>query len=249
MQIVHATLRVMLADAMRDELVERNVGAFVRPPRADSDEVRPWDPENASVFLRVASTNRLHALFAVGLHPGLRRGELLGLLWSDVEFELGVSHVRDTVQRVEGVGLVYGPPKSLRSRRRIPLPVTSVPILREHRVRQAAEKLALGPAWADQELEFASTAGTVVEPRNLARLFDELTKEAECGGSVFTICALHARRCSWPRVCLPGWSWRFWATRSCRSRWTCIRTSCRPRSGLQLMRWTGRLAGLSCGGP
>ena len=66
----------------------------------------------------------------------------------------------------------------VRSRRTIPLPVTSVRIPREYRVRQASEKLAVGPAWADQGLVFTSTAGTVVEPRNLARLFDELTKEA-----------------------------------------------------------------------
>lgn len=73
-QIVHATLRAMLAEALRDELVERNVAAIVRAPGAVHDEVRPWSPEEAADFLRVAGKDRLHALFAVGIALGLRRG-------------------------------------------------------------------------------------------------------------------------------------------------------------------------------
>lgn len=177
-QIVHATLRAMLAEALRDELVERNVAAIVRAPSVVREEVRPWTSGEAATFLQVAGKDRLHALFAVGVALGLRRGELLGLRWSDVDLERGVLNVRQTAQRLEGVGLVFGPPKSSRSWRTIPLPASSMRILREHRSRQVAEKLALGPAWEDHGLVFTSTVGTVVEPRNLARLFNRLTAEA-----------------------------------------------------------------------
>ena len=76
------------------------------------------------------------------------------------------------------MGLVFGPPKSDKSRRTIPLPATSVKILRAHRARQAAEMLALGPAWVDSGLVFTSTVGTVIEPRNLTRFFDEQIAKA-----------------------------------------------------------------------
>jgi integrase len=77
------------------------------------------------------------------------------------------------------MGVVFGPPKSSKSRRTIPLPAASAKALRAHRANQAAEALALGPAWVDSGLVFTSTVGTVIEPRNLNRFFDELIAKAQ----------------------------------------------------------------------
>lgn len=176
-QIVHGTLRAMLGDAVREELVERNVAAIVRPPSVARVEVQPWSPEEAAAFLVAVAYHRLYALFAVGVALGLRKGELLALRWSDVDLDQGLVHVRRSVQRLPS-GLVFGPPKSDRSRRTIPLPATSAKILRAHRARQAAEALALGPEWPDLGLVFTSGAGTLVEPRNLSRFFDQLIAAA-----------------------------------------------------------------------
>jgi integrase len=82
------------------------------------------------------------------------------------------------VQRLPEIGLMFGPPKSNKSRRTIPLPAASAKVLRTHRANQAAEALALGPAWVDSGLVFTSTVGTVIEPRNLNRFFDELIGKA-----------------------------------------------------------------------
>ncbi len=109
---------------------------------------------------------------------GLRKGELLALRWDDVDLEGGVLHVRQNVQRLPEIGLVFGPPKSNKSRRTIPLPATSAKVLRTHRANQAAEALALGPAWVESGLVFTSAVGTVIEPRNLNRFFDELIAKA-----------------------------------------------------------------------
>ena len=87
-------------------------------------------------------------------------------------------HVRQNVQRLPDLGLVYGRPKTARSRRTIPLPARSVKVLRAHRARQAAEVLALGPAWNESGLVFTSSVGTLIEPRNLSRLFDQLIAAA-----------------------------------------------------------------------
>lgn len=177
-QLVHATLRTVLAEAVRDELVERNVAALVRVARPERREVAPWSPAEAAQFLRKTRGHRLHALFSVGVAVGLRRGELLGLRWSDVDWDAGTVRVRRVVQRVQGEGLVIGPPKTARSRRVVPLPSSSLRQLREHRSLQLAERLVARSEWQDEDLVFASTHGTVIEPRNLSRLFDALIKTA-----------------------------------------------------------------------
>ena len=172
-QMIHATARTVLAAAMRDELVERNVAALVRPPKVTRAEVSPWSPAEASKFLASCREHRLFALFSVGVAVGLRRGELLGLRWQDVDLESGLLKVRETVQRIHGLGLVVGPPKSARSRRSVPLPELCKNTLREHRQRQLEERLSLGEYWTDSGRVFTSTTGTILEPRSLLRVFDE----------------------------------------------------------------------------
>lgn len=164
----------MLGEAVREEVIVRNPAAVVRAPSVTREEVQPWSPEEAGQFLRVSAEHRLYALFAVGVAVGLRRGELLGLRWSDVDLDERLVHVRQIAQRLPEVGLIYGTPKTGKSRRTIPLPARSVKVLRAHRARQAAEMLALGPGSTESGLVFTSSVGTVVEPRNLSRLFEQL---------------------------------------------------------------------------
>jgi integrase len=95
-QIIHSTLRTMLSEAMREELIERNVATVVRPPSVEHVEVQPWSIEEAGRFLAASADHRLHALFAVGVALGLRKGELLALRWEDVDLDGGVLHVRQT---------------------------------------------------------------------------------------------------------------------------------------------------------
>ena len=118
---------------------------------------------------------RTHTLASAS---AFRKGELLALQWSDVDLDQGLVHVRQNVQRLPELGIVYGRPKTARSRRTIPLPARSVEVLRAHRARQATEVLALGPAWNESGLVFTSSVGTLFEPRNLSRLFDQLIAAA-----------------------------------------------------------------------
>lgn len=146
----------------------------------------------------------------------MRRGNLLGLRWSDVDLDRRVVYVGHTAQRVYGHGMVFGPPKSLRSRRDIPLPAVTVGVLDEHRKRQEEERAAIEPYWQGTGLVFTTTVGTVIEPRDLARALDGLI--IGCGGSGCTTCGTHARRCCWRKGCRREWRWRSWGTRSWTSR-------------------------------
>ena len=147
--------------------MERNVASIARGPSRSREEVRPWTRDEASAFLAASEGDRFHALFAVGVALGLRRGELLGLRWADVDLDGGLLHVRQSTQRIYRVGLVVGPPKTPRSRRDIPLPALMVKVLREHRSRQAAERLAMGSYWQNSGLVFTSTMAPRWSPEML----------------------------------------------------------------------------------
>jgi integrase len=128
--------------------------------------------------------SRWHALYVCALMLGLRLGELLGLRWEDVDLDAAILAVRQNSVRVDGE-LRYQPPKTRRSRRTLPLPAPLVTALREHKVRQAADRLALGPGWIDTGLVFTTRLGTPIEPRNLTRHFYGVRARAGLAGVRF----------------------------------------------------------------
>lgn len=95
----HAVLRSMLNQAMREEVLARNVARLVQPPTPQREEIHPWADEEARSFLAAARTHRLHALFVVALALGLRRGDLLGLRWADVDLSRRQLRVWQTLLR------------------------------------------------------------------------------------------------------------------------------------------------------
>lgn len=115
----------------------------------------------------------------VGLSLGLRQGEAPGLWWEDVDFEGGLLRVRRQLLRPAGKGepLTTGPVKSARSKRTLAVPAPLAKLLREHRARQAADRLA-ADAWADTNLVFTTSTGTPVDHRNDARELKALCQRA-----------------------------------------------------------------------
>jgi integrase len=173
-QQVHAVLRAVLSAAVREELIGRNVAKLVQVSTPEPEEIRPWTDTESRAFLDAIRGHRLYALFVVALGLGLRRGELLGLRWADVDLRAGQLRVAQTLQRVRGAGVVYGPPKSRRSRRSLTMPALVAQALSEHRVRQEQDRKAAGVAWFATGLVFTTATGRHVEPRNLSTAFSRL---------------------------------------------------------------------------
>lgn len=174
---VHAVLRVALADAERMDLVPRNVAKAAKPPALGRIERRALTLEEAKTLLTALTGDRLESLFVLALATGLRRAELLGLRWSDVDLPGKALFVRQTLQRTDS-GLEFVPPKTHRSARPLPLSDLAVRALESQRLRQAKERLAAGEAWQDLGLVFANTIGTAMEPRNVNRRFEQLRAAA-----------------------------------------------------------------------
>jgi integrase len=140
-------------------------------------EIDPLTLEQAKRFLEAARGERLEALYATVLMLGLRRGEILGLRWEDIDLDARTLRVAQALQRADG-RLRIVEPKSDRSRRVLALPESVVASLRGHRVRQLEERLAAGSGWQNTGLVFASIAGKPLDPQNMSRHFRRLLRKA-----------------------------------------------------------------------
>ena len=176
-ELCHLRLSQALKKAVELGLVARNAAQVVHPPRARAREMQTWDMDQAQRFLAAASQSGYGPVWAVVLATGMRRGEVLGLRWQDVDLERRVLHVRQAVVPVGGVAQI-GPTKNGRSRAIHGIYPSVLAALREHKARQNARRLEMGPLWRDHGLVFCSEVGTPIQPRNLARDYDRWVARA-----------------------------------------------------------------------
>jgi integrase len=173
---IHRTLSKALKQATDDGLIPRNAAAPVKPPRPRKEEIRPLNREQVRALFEAAREDRLEALYVLAVTAGLRRGELQGLKWEDLDLEAGTLQVRRTLSEPKG-GYIFEAPKSGKGRS-IRLTQRATAALREHRKRQLEERMRLGTLWQDYDLVFSSGTGTPVSGGNLNRAFKALLKRA-----------------------------------------------------------------------
>jgi integrase len=167
----HAVLHSAFDQALRWNLIPRNPCDATRPPRINRQEMQALSRQQAAVLIERASTPLTRALYAVAATAGLRRGEMVALRWSDVDFDRRQLTVRRTAHRVRGRGIVMGEPKTKAGRRTVRLSSVALSALRAHRASQLEERLKAGPAWTDMNLVFTSSVGTTMEEARITRLF------------------------------------------------------------------------------
>lgn len=146
-------------------------------PRVERKEIEPLTPDEISAFLGQIGGDRLEALYVLALTTGLRRGELLGLRWMDIDLDRGSLRVVRSLQRVSG-RTAFVEPKSTRSRRVVGFAPFVGEVLRVHRARQVAERLASAEEWDDPELVFTTDSGKPLDGMNLTHRFQLLLKRA-----------------------------------------------------------------------
>lgn len=169
-QYVHGVLRNALHQAMREELTPRNVATLVRVPSPRYRIGKGLSVEQVRAILKAAEGHRLYPLYVVAATMGLRRGELLGMRWSDLDLDNGTLNIEQTVQRVGGK-LILSDAKTEDSEAPLPLPEWTWLVLLEHQESQLAERKRLVAVWQEHGLVFPSGLGTPMEPRNLNRHF------------------------------------------------------------------------------
>lgn len=182
---IHTILHEALKHAVKLEIIPRNVAEAVTPPKEIKPEIQAWTAEQVHAFMEVAADHRLYPLFLLALTTGMRRGELLGLRWKDIDWRRKTLSVRQTLV-VTKDGIEFQEPKTDAGKRVIALDDDVMEVLKFWRTQQMNEADVLG--WYKDEAEaanqqpkeppmvFCSIAGTPMNPRNLSRAFESLIK-------------------------------------------------------------------------
>jgi len=169
---VHVTLHKALQQAVKWNLIPRNVTELVDPPRSTKEEFIPLTPEQVNTLFRTVEDSPLEALYVLAVTTGLRKGELMGLKWSDVDLDAGLLQVKRSLSLTKD-GPVMVPPKTAKGSRRVALTVVAVDALRKHRSQQDSQR----GAWArDHGLIFPNDAGEPRRSRNVINTCFERVK-------------------------------------------------------------------------
>lgn len=168
---VHIAIRKALQDALEDGLVRKNVAdrAHVKPK--DRPEMRTWSADELATFLDFTAKDPDLALYQLAAATGMRRGELLGLRWRDVDLDSTRLNIRQQLSRHRG-GWSFGPPKSAKSVRTVDVDPETVELLREEHERQGFERRAWGKGYrSDLDLVFCRPDGSAEDPDVIGRRF------------------------------------------------------------------------------
>jgi integrase len=178
---VRAILRCALEQAKVWGYVARNAAEATEPPRGVAPKIKPLTKDQARRLIEAVKGHRLEALYRIALSLGLRRGEVLGLLWSDIDLDKGTLRITGQVQtlRLDGCQNVRtSSAKTAAGARELPLPDLLVQVLRRHWELQQLERSTLGVDWKEHGLVFPSKVGTPIWPRNLIRNFKLILQAA-----------------------------------------------------------------------
>lgn len=187
---IHATISRSLADAVEAKLrttnPARDVPRSARPRqrRSGGSDLRYWTAEQLGSLLSLAAERepRMYPLIRLAAYTGMRRGEVCGLRWADLDVKSGHLSVRRTLTAMDppdglGMRLIGGEPKSGKGRR-VDLDPETVEVLTGWRKQQMADQLALGGAWPDHGLVFTRESGDPMHPDTASTVFDRLVRDS-----------------------------------------------------------------------
>lgn len=179
---IHVVIHKALADAVRKGILARNVAASADPPSNKSTrpgEMAWWKPAELKAFLDLTAAEPLGPLFRLAGMTGMRRGEVCGIRWADIDLDAARLEVRQQLLAIRGErGTERGEiqfserTKTDHGRRRIDLDPATVAVLRAQRARQSAQKLMIGAGYRDHDLVFAQPDGTPLDPESVACTFN-----------------------------------------------------------------------------
>lgn len=189
-EYIYAVLHMALGQAVKNNMIMRNVCDAVDKPQKVKTEFIPWTTEQTNHFLTSVRDERLFPLYMIAWGTGLRRSEILGLKWDDINLTKGTLTVRRTLVRVKGdPPYKFGEPKTKKSRRTIPLPDPVVQALKKWKAQQAQEALTWKglhkelpeneiPPFNPLALVFCNELGCPTNPESISRRFKQDLKKA-----------------------------------------------------------------------
>ncbi|MGH2794198.1 MAG: site-specific integrase [Actinomycetota bacterium] len=178
---IHRVFSEALGQAVRWQLLAVNPALAVQPPRTKRPELKIPDAETVERIVATARATSVYIAVLLAASTGMRRGEILGLRWSEVDLDRGIIRVVSTYQRSRR-GLEFADPKTDRARRAIAVPQFAVEVLRQHHRRQTTRRLRAGRAWHDFNLVVELGDGRPVDPSEFTRKFAAIATKAGAKG-------------------------------------------------------------------
>jgi len=174
---VHQILREALGHAVKWGILGRNVCDAVDPPRPLQKQMTALDTVEVGQLLKAAEGSPYRHIIFLAIYTGLRRGELLGLRWADVDVENQTISVNQSLQRMVGKGLIVTEPKTRSSRRLVTLPPTAVKVLTSLKTERMDQCGDLG--WSESNYVFCHKNGAPMSPDTVSHAFNRLVKRTE----------------------------------------------------------------------
>jgi len=175
---LHSMLHKALGDAVRWGHLARNPVSLAEPPKPGTPQMKVWSPEQLRAFIEFTRADRLAAAWLLLVTTGMRRGEVLGLGWSDVDFANARIAVVRSLTVVDYHDVRFIQPKTAKGRRSVALDPMTVAALQAHRARHLEERLQWGEAWNGTGLVFTRENGTAIHPERLTSWFEQLVRDA-----------------------------------------------------------------------
>ena len=185
-KILNTVLHGALKQAVKNNLTFRNVTEAVSLPRGKAKEMRVLTQQEQKKLMNVLKNDKMGNMYLFALFTGLRRGEILALRWSDIDWEQRILRVERALSRVKDYSstkkktkLVIEEPKTLKSKRIIPLFDYLIEILESQKQIQDKDKAQSYGLYEDNDIIFATNLGLMIDPGNFNRKFYKLIKQAD----------------------------------------------------------------------
>lgn len=175
---MHRILHNAYNAAIKWEYVSRNPCLGASPPAPEKKMMQTWDEIDIQTFLEENMNHRLYMFYLLALSTGMRKGELLGLTWDNIDFTNSVLAVTQAVRKKKGGGYELGKVKTKYAERTISLFDHVNEALKKHKKDQMAYKMENRQSYEDQGLVFATGNGTFFSPHNIQRYWAQSLKES-----------------------------------------------------------------------
>ncbi len=177
-QYAHRVLSQAMKDAVKWEILGRNVCNSIKAPGPQRKNLKTLDREGITKLLEASKDTSDYPLTFLAVYTGMRRSELLGLRWKDIDLQQGKLNVNQVIVRVTGKKLKPKAPKTKYSRRLIILPASAVKLLIDIKLKSKKFRESAGLEWDENALIFSNVDGDPICPDAVIRRFKEVAKTA-----------------------------------------------------------------------